>query len=931
MIRTAARLAISIFMLSFIGVTANAASPAQTHDPDAVRRLEAEGASVDLSPATGTARFVRMPRGPAAAAGAALSRASSAPMPAATAKAMKDSAAAFINRNSRAFGLNAGTADLRLRRVERDELGKTHLTYTQHYAGLPVFGAVLKAHLDADGQVAVVTGTLVPDITVSSAPGRSAAQAEKAAVKFMKPLKKGAALSARGSRLLIYREGLAKGVAGDSHLAYEVVVGNGSNVREFVYVDAHSGKVIDRITGTPDALNRRAYDGESLPDVPPSYPGLPFWVEGQAFPTGVDEADNMILASKETYDLYSNAFGRDSFDGAGATMDSIFNRGYGCPNASWNGVFISFCAGLTTDDITGHEWSHAYTEYTDGLIYAWQPGALNEASSDIFGETIDLINGRGTDSPNTARSGQSCSVYGGSPPPKLTITGGSAAGSYFAAASANEPALPFTVGPTPMALATPASACTAVTGVSGSIAIVDFTVDAAGNSECGSGARSANALAAGAMGVIFVAPPTGLLGLAGRATIATVEVSNADGATIKAGLPASATMAFDAGTEDSVRWLLGEDSAGFGGAIRDMSTPECFGNPGKVSAHEYSCDTSDSGGVHNNSGVDNHAYALMVDGGTYNGQTVTGIGLTKAAHVYFRAKTHYQGPATDFAAHADALEQSCADLVGVNLTSLTSGAPTGEVVSASDCAQIAKTLLAVEMRTPPTQCGFQPILAKNPPALCPASKRLRRIYRDNFDDDDGQESPATRWTVSREGTTPDFTRRNWRIVSQLPGNKRGRAFFGADPDIGTCGPGGDETALLHLYSPRIVLDATVTAPTLTFNHYVATEAGWDGGNLKISVNRGPWQLVKSADYAYNAYNGGLYTPDQGNSNPIAGEPAFTGTDGGTVLGSWGRSIINLAPYAKARDNIRLRFDIGNDGCGGNDGWYVDDVLLYQCR
>ena len=53
----------------------------------------------------------------------------------------------------------------------------------------------------------------------------------------------------------------------------------------------------------------------------------------------------MILASKETYDFFINAFGRDSFDGEGATMDAIFDRGYGCPNASWNGIFISFCPG----------------------------------------------------------------------------------------------------------------------------------------------------------------------------------------------------------------------------------------------------------------------------------------------------------------------------------------------------------------------------------------------------------------------------------------------------------------------------------------------------------------------------------------------------------------------------------------------------------
>ena len=150
-------------------------------------------------------------------------------------------------------------------------------------------------------------------------------------------------------------------------------------------------------------------------------------------------------------------------------------------------------------------------------------------------------------------------------------------------------------------------------------------------------------------------------------------------------------------------------------------------------------------------------------------------------------------------------------------------------------------------------------------------------------------------------------------------------------DIGTCAPGGDETAVLHLTSPQILLDATVTSPKLAFTHYVATETGWDGGNLKISVNGGAWKIVKAPDYVYNPYNATLFTVADGNSNPIAGQPAFTGADGGEVTGSWGQSIINLAPYAKKNDNVRLRWDIGNDGCGGNDGWYVDDVVLYQCQ
>ena len=68
--------------------------------------------------------------------------------------------------------------------------------------------------------------------------------------------------------------------------------------------------------------------------------------------------------------------------------------------------------------------------------------------------------------------------------------------------------------------------------------------------------------------------------------------------------------------------------------------------------------------MHTNSGVPNHGYALLVDGGTYNGQTVSGIGLDKAAHIYWRAQSVYQTPTTNFADHADALEASCTDLIG---------------------------------------------------------------------------------------------------------------------------------------------------------------------------------------------------------------------------------------------------------------------------
>ena len=64
-----------------------------------------------------------------------------------------------------------------------------------------------------------------------------------------------------------------------------------------------------------------------------------------------------------------------------------------------------------------HEWGHAYTEYTSGLIYQYQSGALNESYSDVWGETLDLINGRedeGEGDLTVVRTDQKCATH---PPP----------------------------------------------------------------------------------------------------------------------------------------------------------------------------------------------------------------------------------------------------------------------------------------------------------------------------------------------------------------------------------------------------------------------------------------------------------------------------------------------------------------------------------
>jgi hypothetical protein len=116
-------------------------------------------------------------------------------------------------------------------------------------------------------------------------------------------------------------------------------------------------------------------------------------------------------------------------------------------------------------------------------------------------------------------------------------------------------------------------------------------------------------------------------------------------------------------------------------------------------------------------------------------------------------------------------------------------------------------------------------------------------------------------------------------------------------------------------------------PRLSFDHYVATEATWDGGNVKVSVNGGAFQLVPADAYLYNA-PGRELDPAQGTS--MAGELAWTGTDGGQLAGSWGTSVIDLGDLADAGDTVSFRFDMGRDGCNGVDGWYLDNLVVQTC-
>ena len=97
-----------------------------------------------------------------------------------------------------------------------------------------------------------------------------------------------------------------------------------------------------------------------------------------------------------TYDYFKNIHGRNSYDNSGGVLKSYVHYGVNYVNAGWNGVFHHMIYGdgnasvdiLTSLDIVAHEIGHGITQFTAGLVYSGESGAINESFSDIWGVCV---------------------------------------------------------------------------------------------------------------------------------------------------------------------------------------------------------------------------------------------------------------------------------------------------------------------------------------------------------------------------------------------------------------------------------------------------------------------------------------------------------------------------------------------------------------
>ena len=121
-------------------------------------------------------------------------------------------------------------------------------------------------------------------------------------------------------------------------------------------------------------------------------------------PSGDPEADAVYDNLGQVFDYYSDTFGRDSYDDAGADLIASINfcETPGTPmiNAYWDGTQMVFGDGYASSlDITAHELTHAVTE---------RPPASSTSASRARSTSRCRTSSPPTSTPTTGRSARTC-------------------------------------------------------------------------------------------------------------------------------------------------------------------------------------------------------------------------------------------------------------------------------------------------------------------------------------------------------------------------------------------------------------------------------------------------------------------------------------------------------------------------------------------
>lgn len=364
----------------------------------------------------------------------------------------EDAARAFITKYKDIWQLRDPATELAVRDVDIDEDGMTHVLFDQTNGGVPVFGAGLLVHFGDDGTMGYVNGDYFPKLDdAQHTPGIDGAAAIAAAIAD-------AGQKFKPSAVAPIAELGFDGYYGSPRLVWRVRLGGTIGkkpVGRYVMVDAQTSAVVGKVglvfevsaSGTGSDGKTRSFEVTANAD---KKSWTMAWPKGSsatavqtqryavvAAPPGTLDACKQPVTSVATgapitstdlkswdpidaaamgygaaVDVHANAHlvdqfyrqkeQRASYDGKGSPLVITVHDPVGL-NAFWSfetndmhyGDGDSTSNAVTTLDVTGHEITHGFTQYTSKLAYHFQPGALNESISDIFGTLIEHTYAKG--------------------------------------------------------------------------------------------------------------------------------------------------------------------------------------------------------------------------------------------------------------------------------------------------------------------------------------------------------------------------------------------------------------------------------------------------------------------------------------------------------------------------------------------------------
>lgn len=329
----------------------------------------------------------------------------------------------FVASRPDDFKIQQPDQELELISESTDNLGLTHVRFQQTYQGVPVWGCQTIVHFENDRTIYRVGGQTIPTPQMSVATAIDEASAGQLAVDALKDKLNEKNLST-SAQTVIYPN------AGNPRLAQFVTITSPVNgaIRWRAFVDAQTGGILNEYDDIqfdgPDVGSgldtRDSVRPLNIYDLSGTYRLIDAthnaWIYTydnyyNGGPISYDRDgdkiwDDVVSQKAEvaahyyvklTYEYFLNTFGRDSYDNAGSQIIANAHDPVYVNNAYWNGEGVNFADGDGVNylpfsgslDVVAHELAHGVTEYTANLVYQYQPGALNESFSDVFGSMVD--------------------------------------------------------------------------------------------------------------------------------------------------------------------------------------------------------------------------------------------------------------------------------------------------------------------------------------------------------------------------------------------------------------------------------------------------------------------------------------------------------------------------------------------------------------